>query len=141
MYSDYTTIEEADARLGRVKPILESARRLKREIETIAAGYDYDATLLEHEKPRLQAIAGRLTRKLEALEELGCYVRDLDLGIVDFLTQFENRDVFLSWKLGESRISHWHELDETFSQRQGILDLNQLALDFGFETPSMQETD
>lgn len=139
MHSEYVSIDQADKRLGQVKHILESARRLKREIETIAAGYDYDTTLLEHEKPRLQALGNKLGMKLERLEELGCYVRDLDIGIVDFLCKFENRDVFLCWKLGEAKIQHWHEIDENFSQRQPILDLNQLDLGFEFETPVVEE--
>ena len=139
MYSEYITLEKADGLIGHVKPLLESARRLKREIEMIAAGYDYDTTLLEHEKPRLNALAGRLAEKLERLEELGCYVRDLDIGIVDFLSQFEGRDVFLCWKLGEAKIGHWHEVDENFSQRQPVLDLNQLDLGFEFETPIQQD--
>ncbi len=139
MYSDYLTLEEAETRLKNVRPLLESARRLKREIEMIAAGYDYDTTLLEHEMPRLNTLAHKLGLKLERMEELGCYVKDLDIGIVDFLTQFEGRDVFLSWKLGEHKIQFWHEMDEGFSQRQPILDLSQLDLDFEFETPLMNE--
>ena len=131
----YISLDRADLLVGRVRPVLEEARRLKREIETIAAGYDYDAVLLEHERPRLTALAARLTRKLERLEEMGCYVKDLDIGIVDFLCKFEGRDVFLCWKLGESRICHWHEIHETFAQRQPVCDLTQLDLDW-FEIPN-----
>ena len=138
MDDDYVTLQEADALIPNVRPLLESARRLKREIEMIAAGYDYDETLLESEKPRLTALAGRLAAKLERLEELGCYVKDLDTGIVDFLSTFEGRDVFLCWKLGEPTIKHWHEVGEGFSHRKAILDLNQLDLDFEFETPMVQ---
>lgn len=134
METQYCTIEEAETLLAKVRPLLESARRLKREIEIIAAGYDYDAVLLEEERPRINALAQKLARKLERLEELGCYVKDLDIGIVDFLAQFEGRDVFLCWKLGEPRISHWHELNEGFASRQQICDLTQLDLEY-FELP------
>lgn len=133
---DYLSIEQADILIARVRPQLEEARRLKREIETIAAGYDYDTVLLEHEMPRLSALAARLTRKLERLEEMGCYVKDIDLGIVDFLCKFENRDVFLCWKLGEQRVCHWHELTEGFANRQPICDLTQLEIEF-FEIPTL----
>lgn len=134
MHSEYRTIEEAEAVLPQVKTLLESARRFKREIETIAAGYDYDMVLLEQEKPRITLLAGKLARKLERLEELGCYVKDLDIGIVDFLAKFEGRDVFLCWKLGEARITHWHETTEGFANRQPILDLTQLEL-ISFRVP------
>jgi len=137
---DYFTLEKADGIIAKVKPLLESARRLKREIETIAAGYDYDAVLLEHERPRINALASKLTQKLERLEEMGCYVKDLDIGIVDFLAKFEDRDVFLCWKLGEPKISHWHEMNEGFSHRQPVCDLTQLDIDFfEFETPLVEK--
>lgn len=138
MESDYVTLEQAEALLPRIKPVLESARRLKREIESIAESYDYDTVLMENERPRLTSLAVKLAQKLERLEDLGCYIKDLDIGLVDFLSEFEGRDVFLCWKLGETKISHWHELKEDFSMRQPIVDLNQLDLGFEFETPVIE---
>lgn len=138
MDSDYVTLEEAEQRIAKVRPLLESARRLKREIETIAAGYDYDTVLLEQEKERLTPLMSQLAENLDNLEDLGCYVKDLDIGLVDFLSSFEGRDVFLCWKLGEAHISHWHETNEGFSSRQEILDMSQLELDWEFETPVVE---
>jgi hypothetical protein len=136
--TEYVTIEEAEKRLADVRPLLESARRIKREIECIAAGFDYDTVLLEQEKPRIGALVGQLAQKLEQLEDLGCYVKDLDVGIIDFLSTFEGRDIFLCWKLGESRITHWHEIDEGFAHRQDILDMSQMYIDTEFETPVVE---
>jgi hypothetical protein len=138
VYSDYVTIEEAEIRLPQVRPLLEQARSLKREIESIAAGFDYDTILLEEEKPRISNLVGQLTDKLQQLEDLGCYIKDLDVGIVDFLGTFEGRDIFLCWRMGEEHIHHWHEINEGFSQRQEILDMTQLLLDVEFETPFVE---
>ena len=131
-------MEEAEARLPNVRPLLEAARRLKREIETIAAGYGYDTVLLEQEKPRISALLSQLSEKIDELEDLGCYVKDLDIGLVDFLTSFEGRDIFLCWKLGEAHIGHWHEVDEGFASRQEILDMTQLDFEWEFETPVVE---
>ncbi len=139
MESDYVTMEKADSLIRRAKPLMEAARRLKREIETIAAGYDYDRVLLEQGRTRIEGLAQRLARKLEKLEEMGCYVKDLDIGIVDFLCRFEGRDVFLCWKLGEPRVTHWHEINEGFAHRQAICDLTQLELDW-FEIPMLEKS-
>jgi hypothetical protein len=136
--NDYITIEEAERRIPQVRPLLEEARRIKREVEMIAATYDYDAVMLEQEKERIGGLVGQLSGKLEELEELGCYLKDLDIGLVDFLSSFEGRDVFLCWKLGEAHISHWHEMNEGFSSRQEILDMTQLMLDVEFETPVVE---
>lgn len=136
--NDYVTLEDAESRLTFVRPLLESARRTKREIETIAAGYDYDTVLLEQEKPRISKLVAQLAEKLDQLEDLGCYVKDLDIGLVDFLSTFEGRDIFLCWKLGEPHINHWHEINEGFSSRQDILDMSQLDFEFDFETPIVE---
>jgi hypothetical protein len=136
--SDYVTIEQAEQRLAQVRPLLENARLLKREIEAIAANYDYDTVLLEQEKPRITPLIAKLAQTLEELEGLGCYIKDLDIGLVDFLSSFESRDVFLCWKLGEEHIAHWHETNEGFASRQEILDMSQLDFEWEFETPIVE---
>jgi hypothetical protein len=136
--NDYFTLERADATIVMVAPLLETARQLKRELELIAATCHYDHTLLEQEKTRIRKVAGQLTEKLEQLEDLGCYVKDLDIGLVDFLGNFEGRDVFLCWRLGEECVTHWHEIDEGYSSRQEIVDLGDLTMDLEFEIPVIE---
>jgi hypothetical protein len=46
-------------------------------------------------------------------------VRD---GLVDFYTLRDDRLVFLCWRLGEPRITHWHEVDAGFADRQPVDD-------------------
>jgi hypothetical protein len=41
------TLEQAEARLRAARPLLEKARQIKRNVESIAAGYNYDAVLIE----------------------------------------------------------------------------------------------
>ena len=46
---------------------------------------------------------------LEGIREIGCLVKDLDMGLVDFPTCFSGQEVYLCWKLGEpdDRILAW----------------------------------
>lgn len=137
--SDYVTLDEAENRLQQVAPLLEAARRAKREIEAIALHYDYDTVLLEQERTRLKPLAVKLNDFLEELERLGCYVKDLDIGLVDFLSTFEGRDIFLCWKLGEEHVCHWHEIDEGFAHRQEIINFDALFLEeCDFEIPVVE---
>jgi len=41
-------------------------------------------------------------------------------GLVDFYSLRDDSPVFLCWRLGEDRITHWHEIDTGFSGRQPI---------------------
>jgi len=54
---------------------------------------------------------------------MGCVVRDINLGLVDFFSRFEGRDIFLSWDIGEEKITHWHELAEGFEMRKPIFEI------------------
>ena len=64
--------------------------------------------------------ADRINRYLQELESVGCVFKGFDAGLVDFYSLRDDRPIFLCWKLGEERITHWHEIDAGFSGRQPI---------------------
>ncbi len=47
-------------------------------------------------------------------------LKGFEVGLVDFYSLREDRPIFLCWKLGEERITHWHETDSGFAGRQPI---------------------
>src|SRR5690348_18287571 len=49
---------------------------------------------------------------LDEIEESGALVKDLDIGLLDFMTRYRDQDVCLCWKLGEDQIRFWHGMDE-----------------------------
>ena len=55
------------------------------------------------------------------LQELGCYFKGLQEGLVDWYSYYAGRPVFLCWKLGEKEIGWWHQVDAGFQGRQPIL--------------------
>jgi hypothetical protein len=71
-------------------------------------------------KSRRESEAERLRNAVEQLQDLGCLVKDLDTGLVDFPTLFRGQEVYLCWKLGEASIEFWHGVDEGFRGRKTI---------------------
>ena len=71
-------------------------------------------------KNRRDSAAGRLRHAIEQVQELGCVVKDLDTGLVDFPTLFRGQEVYLCWKLGEPQIEFWHGVQEGFAGRKPI---------------------
>jgi len=69
---------------------------------------------------RRETAAGRLRAVLEEVQETGCLIKDLDIGLVDFPTLFRGTEVYLCWKLGETAIEFWHGVDEGFRGRKPI---------------------
>lgn len=57
---------------------------------------------------------------LDEIEESGAVVKDLDIGLLDFMSRYRDSDVCLCWKLGEDQIRFWHGAEEGFRGRKPI---------------------
>jgi hypothetical protein len=64
--------------------------------------------------------AERINRYLQELETIGCVFKGFEAGLVDFYSLRDDRPIFLCWRMGEERITHWHEIDSGFTGRQPI---------------------
>lgn len=69
---------------------------------------------------RIERQVERLTGLQEELDDVGCDLKDWRSGLVDFPALYHGRKVLLCWKLGESQVSHWHELDGGFTGRKPL---------------------
>ncbi len=124
----YFTLEEANATLPYVRSIVTDVvgayaewRDHVARYEVMAANSRSDVGETEVQvtlRTEIDRIAKRIGGFLSELEKVGCTFKGLDDGLVDFLSIRDGRDVFLCWKLGESEISHWHEVDAGFAGRQ-----------------------
>lgn len=74
----------------------------------------------EREAERLRALAGEITSALERVNGLGCLVKDVEIGLVDFYALVDGEPAFLCWQFGERAVSHWHALDEGYAGRKPI---------------------
>lgn len=60
-----------------------------------------------------------LLRELgDELAAIGCQLKDWRRGVVDFFAIRDGRPIEFCWRLGEERVSHWHETDAGFRARQ-----------------------
>jgi hypothetical protein len=96
-----------------------SLNRLTQRI-LMAGGIQVDTAQAESWKNQYDSSAAALKTALERIEEVGALVKDLDTGLVDFPTLFEDREVYLCWRVDESDIGHWHGVDEGFAGRRAI---------------------
>ncbi len=68
----------------------------------------------------LERSAAEVNRSAERIRELGCELKDIDQGLIDFRAEMNGREVYLCWKFGEERIEWWHELAAGFAGRQPL---------------------
>lgn len=105
------TLEEANALLGEVAPILEKLReanavmsRRLDEVRSAATGNGGGPGGKEFLEATMAAGSA-----IERLGEMGVIVRDPASGLVDFPSERDGREVYLCWRLGEGdRIEWWH---------------------------------
>jgi len=71
-------------------------------------------------RARRDGSARVLREVFEKIEQIGVLVKDLDIGLIDFLTLYQGQEVCLCWKLGEDRIRFWHGMEEGFPGRKPI---------------------
>jgi len=64
----------------------------------------------------------KLQDAMAEIEQLGAQVKDLDIGLLDFMARYNGQDVCLCWKLGEDAIRFWHGAEEGFRGRKEIDD-------------------
>ncbi len=71
----------------------------------------------------LKTLIEALKVEVQALNDAGCLVKDIDEGIVDWRANRRGSDVLLCWKLGEKEVGFWHDAGAGFSGRRPISEL------------------
>jgi len=69
-----------------------------------------------------QKLAAELEEGVKRIQETGCVIKDLDVGLIDFPSLRGGEEVYLCWKLGEERIVYYHGIDEGFAGRKPLDD-------------------
>jgi len=105
------------------KTAYEDAERTIQELNEhvmVMGGVVVDRRRALDNKARRDTAAAKLREAIEGVQETGCLIKDLDIGLVDFPTLFRGVEVYLCWKLGEAGIEFWHGVDEGFRGRKPI---------------------
>jgi hypothetical protein len=71
--------------------------------------------------PELREPTTRIGELLNKIESFGCFLKDIDLGLLDFPWEIEPGNVvFLCWQPGEPRLIAWHPVEGGFAQRRSL---------------------
>ena len=129
----FFNLRQAEQLLPQVESAIREAIALKAEYEreeaewqtftqriTLMGGVQADRADLLERKNRRQAAAQRLKDTVDEIHRLGCLVKDLDIGLIDFPTIWKGEEVYLCWKLGEPGIRYWHSVEAGFRGRKQI---------------------
>ncbi len=126
------TPEEANAALDDVRPLVEEmVARRRAHIEALERQEGLEGSIrgngggippatLAEAAAEVEREARELARVVDAIDELGVQVKDIDEGLVDFPALRDGETVLLCWKLGEDDIRYWHTVEDGYAGRRPL---------------------
>lgn len=121
----YFTVAEANEIVQIIRPLMQQLLELRQSVQdkqpnawpalekAAGNGGNKDSSKIALEFVKME-------RLVQAIQGTGAVLKDLNAGLVDFLTLREGREVYLCWQYGEVEIQYWHEIHTGFSDRQPL---------------------
>lgn len=121
----YFTVAEANALLPTLEPLMKQlltrrarASRLAQQLGHLLGDYRSNVGSVELSTLTQDFVA--IQRMIDQIQAYGVVLKDVNAGLLDFLSERNGRDVYLCWKYGEDQIEYFHELHTGFAGRQRV---------------------
>jgi hypothetical protein len=129
----FFTLLQVEGLLPQVERLLRTIIQLKEEYETadaelsrinqriaLTGGMNLPRDQIQQIRARKDTSANGVKAAVEEIQEIGCQLKDIETGLVDFPTLYRGKEVYLCWKLGESGIGFWHHIEDGYRGRHPI---------------------
>lgn len=70
-----------------------------------------------------KGMAEVLRADVNAILALGCVIKDIDVGLVDWYARSGREEVLLCWRFGEKEVAFFHGLETGFAGRRPVSEL------------------
>lgn len=131
----YFTVEGAEAILPKVKHHMTKLMNIHDELTALsgvkvaADQFDWTAHVLAiNINKRYHELSFKYFAELEALTRMGCYVKDVQQGLVDFCSKLGDKDIMLCWQYDEPTLLYYHDGQTGFEGRKPINELKQTLI-------------
>ena len=129
------TLAEANALISKLEQFMEELLAKKKRMQKhhdqllvldLIAGekiHDYqshDGRDYLEKSAELESLILSFEEDIMKVNETGCFLRDLEKGIVDFFYVHNKQLVYLCWKKGEKKIHYYHDLDDGDRHRKPL---------------------
>jgi hypothetical protein len=146
--SRYYSIDEANALLPELAPVIERLRGQRGELVNLrnafrerqvelhgGSGGEAPASDPDPEpdpelrrlRLRMRGIVDQMSADVAWLDQRSIVLRDIATGLLDFPALVSGREVWLCWRWGEPGIAFWHGQDEGYDGRRPLAQLPDAA--------------
>ena len=123
----YFTVKEAEALIPELEKIFEAlietnakTEAKNSQIQEMKVNKSKDAAGLAIETSQLEFLINSMNGWLNKILDTGALPKGLDPALVDFPYRLKDREVYLCWKLGDKKITHYHGLEDGFAGRKPL---------------------
>ena len=121
----YFTLQEANAALEVIRPLVEEIQAIRKIVleRSPQLWPALERSAGNGGSRRLSQLAqefGRLDQLVHGILDAGAEIKDLGVGLLDFPAWRADHAVYLCWKHGEPEIEFWHEIEDGFAGRQAV---------------------
>jgi hypothetical protein len=121
----YFTVAEANRLLPHLRLLVERMFTLREEALTL---HPEVLPILEkaatnggsHQASELVETFRNFEKVVTELRQIGCELKGVEQGLIDFPALREGRVVYLCWQYDEPEVAFWHEVDAGFAGRQPL---------------------
>jgi hypothetical protein len=121
----YFTVAEANRLLPHLRVLVEQMFTLREKALTL---HPEVLPILEkaasnggsHQTSQLVETFRNFEKVVSELQQLGCELKGVEQGLIDFPAMREGRVVYLCWQYDEPEVAFWHEVDAGFAGRQPL---------------------
>ncbi|SNS39322.1 Uncharacterized conserved protein [Granulicella rosea] len=97
----------------------EEMQRLNQRI-FLSGGLHVDVPAAARRRAEHDKAAQQTKSTIEEIAEIGAEITDLEAGTLELPCATEGRVVQLCWRLGETEILHWREIDDEMDVRRNL---------------------
>jgi hypothetical protein len=128
------TLEEANSLLPALSDLIAKLQKKKAEVGqfevqidalelitpngTSETNYEMNALVEKH-----HALVADFYSIVDDIHSHKCFLKDIDLGLIDFYGSVDGRIIYFCWHYGEERVNYWHEIGQGYTHRQPIEEL------------------
>ena len=123
----YFTLVEAERALPKIKKHMTRLMEIHDELTALsgvqihADPADWNGHLLAiNINKRYHELSFKYFAELEAITQMGCHVKDVHQGLVDFYSKMGEKDILLCWQYDEATILYYHDSTSGYEERKPI---------------------